>query len=632
MVIATTSSFSTAIATETPYYWATSTFNETIPQPSSPKLYYPGDLTKSVRRFNEQPEGEIYTTKLSPTGQCIFDLLLKYGMLLDGTDLEWVLQQGTLLSAIRHAGINSIDYDADIGVYYGNKRDYQTMETAVNKKMPKSLHYSFMIPCHPRPKKSIHLDAIGLVTNWKNESLVDSLTSQDIYHNIPFVSPSEGGNVYTRKHSGQRYTIPREWIFPRVQCLFQGLIFPCYHKSIAVLQQLYGSATIEIVRERKPGTKCHRDDEASHDSCYKTKVMDEDSLYRVRCAHRLGFSTLLDLPSLAFGALYPNTTMGAKPFGPLVFMHLRKSGGSTVRGLLRDHQEAGAYEIQTEVEKWVQRPDENRKVVKITHESVDSFSITQPCYRCFFGISREPVARLISLYNYRLCMEQIPKKISFMYWVKRLWRKDLLVNQIAGNDNASTGKERLALAKKRIQKQFFTFGILEEWDDSLRMFRLLRPDYFPSLKYRRVNTHKHMNSQWNNMDEDNKRIIEDILQWDIKFHAWLVERFHQQRTRLKQAGLWSLHKVSIVNSSQNRNAVPHYLVNENKLLKCDASYEPSNVVLKPHFYNQDGHHVVKRLHKQPLSQYILTDDTVGEFMMLKELEEEENDEASYLCA
>jgi hypothetical protein len=617
---------------EIPYYWATQNFREGLPvlkKDNTSSLYVKGDLTRSVEHAKSQKGKDGGgNAQMSEKTQCIFNLLVEYGLKLDGTRLEWVLQQGTLLSAIRHAGYNPYDYDADIGVYYEKDEDYRVIEAAVGKKHPKGLHYSFLKRCG-RNRKEYHVDIVGLIRNEHDHSMIDSLTSQDIFHNIPVV---EKHNIYTTHHSGQRYTIPRDWVFPRVRCTIHGLIFPCYHQSIPVLHSFYGTSMIDVIRSRKPGNVCHKDDEAGHNACYATHTFTQQSLRDVREAYQKGdLYTLLDLPSLALSAISDGRNpipRGAKPFGPLVFMHLRKSGGSTMRGLFWDHQSEGGYQVQNEVEKWTQLPDGDRKLIKISHEDLDRFTITQPCYRCFFGISRDPITRILSLYNYRKCMDQIPRNLGFVAWFKTRWGKDFLTHQLAGRtfrkelrnvEHLESKSVTLERAKHNVRERFFAYGILEQWDDSLRLFRLLRPDYFPSLEYRRINTHKDKNKiKWESLRKEDQDYVRNVLRWDIELHEWLVDRFNRQIQTLKARGLWKQDAVKVVKSIDNgqANKMPHYLLNVGKLAKCDSSYDPSSsekvTIANPNFHPQGRKKSPPKGGKH--KQWILKDDTVGEYL------------------
>jgi hypothetical protein len=173
----------------------------------------------------------------------------------------------------------------------------------------------------------------------------------------------------------------------------------------------------------------------------------------------------------------------------LVFIHLNKTGGSTVNHVLRSSYGAGHCPVQPWHAKWKGRAFSNADLQRLRriyprlrsisgHRVVGYEDLDAGNDRLdYFTMMRDPVKASVSSYQHKI---QISGKTdSFEAWIEQDWTRNRQTKQIAGTEDAG---EAIRIIER---KQIFV-GLTEHFNESLLLLNSLVANDL-NISYRRVN-------------------------------------------------------------------------------------------------------------------------------------------------
>jgi hypothetical protein len=197
----------------------------------------------------------------------------------------------------------------------------------------------------------------------------------------------------------------------------------------------------------------------------------------------------------------------------LVFVHINKTAGTTLRYILRSSYGARHCDVEPWHGPWTDPPfstaDLRRvrrlypRLASIAGHRVSGYvDLDEPATDLrYLTILREPIALCASRFQYRLDHRQ-RTDLSFEEWIQKDWARDAQTQRIGGTTNAEDAIRTIA------RKDIFV-GLTEAFDESIVLLRSLRaPDL--DIRYAPVNVAK------------SSRVAKDLLD-DPRSRAMIVE-------------------------------------------------------------------------------------------------------------
>lgn len=172
----------------------------------------------------------------------------------------------------------------------------------------------------------------------------------------------------------------------------------------------------------------------------------------------------------------------------LVFVHINKTAGSTMRYILRSSFGSRHCDVEPWSGSWDPEPfsaEDLRRLRRIYPrlESIAGHRLTgyadlgEDAQLDYFTFLRDPLKMCASRFQYHV--DHRKKSVEFDEWIQRDWLRDAQTKRIAGTANPADALE--VIRKKRI-----FVGLTEHFDESLVLLRALRaPDL--DIGYSRVN-------------------------------------------------------------------------------------------------------------------------------------------------
>lgn len=177
----------------------------------------------------------------------------------------------------------------------------------------------------------------------------------------------------------------------------------------------------------------------------------------------------------------------------LIFLHIPKTGGTTLRGIIDRQYKPGEFLII----EGARSGNFPRRVREITEERLKSVKIMAghmdvgiheylPCSATYFTLLRDPIDRLISLYyfikrkpadpHHQLLNESNMSLKDFVLSGMRINFNNGQARMIAGANYIDTeygkcSREMLEAAKENLHKYFSFVGTTEQFDESVMLLR-----------------------------------------------------------------------------------------------------------------------------------------------------------------
>jgi hypothetical protein len=239
----------------------------------------------------------------------------------------------------------------------------------------------------------------------------------------------------------------------------------------------------------------------------------------------------------------------------LIFLHIPKTGGSTMRSVIaHQYSSCAVYTIEVPspegIEEFKKLPEEKRAQIKVLQGHM-GFGLHRYLHgSCtYFTILRDPVERIISRYYYELSKSPPP---AYMYSAGERTSRLLTIeeyirsgfNKLVENGqtrllSASEGKiydvgfgqcsrEMLAEAIKNLQNHFVSFGILEKFDESLILLRRKLGWRFPFYVRKRVTQRS---SGQRDISESARQVIGSMNKLDVELYEWGKQKLREEIAR-----------------------------------------------------------------------------------------------------
>lgn len=201
----------------------------------------------------------------------------------------------------------------------------------------------------------------------------------------------------------------------------------------------------------------------------------------------------------------------ADPQGPLVFAHLQKTAGQTMREILRQRFGTNQVDLQMPPEELTEKRFRfiHRFYPKAECFSGHAFMPWTPVGDLpgvrFFTFVREPVSRTISAYQYLTETGKNPG--PYLEWVES--ERNRQVSRLCG-------KQDLDAALEVLQNRIGFVGLTEHFDESLVMWHRWANDPKIEIRYKRINvsSNKALKEEIQSSDEcmEKTREITDLDQ------------------------------------------------------------------------------------------------------------------------
>lgn len=228
-----------------------------------------------------------------------------------------------------------------------------------------------------------------------------------------------------------------------------------------------------------------------------------------------------------------NIRTGPTPRGtaPLIFVHIFKTAGCTIRNILRHNYWP----------KFIFTIDPNNRSVDdllaLTQEERDQIKVLQGhfpygLHRYFskppkyFTMLREPIDRITSLYYYQKERERSFANLSFEDFCRYQCHNNLQTRFVAGKADSSMPKDKLLeLAKLNLLNNYACFGLTEEFDLSLLLLK--KRVGLKTVFYKKTNTTK-KRIKTADIPDRIRKIICDNNQHDLELYRYAKELFYGQ--------------------------------------------------------------------------------------------------------
>ncbi|MGQ0850064.1 MAG: hypothetical protein ACT4OP_13330 [Actinomycetota bacterium] len=219
----------------------------------------------------------------------------------------------------------------------------------------------------------------------------------------------------------------------------------------------------------------------------------------------------------------------------IVFVHINKTGGSTLRYLLRSSFGWRHCDVEPWHGRWVDPPfsaEDLRRVRRLYphlesiagHRVTGYVDLARPATETLYvTVLRDPIRACASRFQYNVDYRG-KKHLVFDEWIKKDWVRDYQTKRIAGVAD-------LAEAVKVIEKRGMFVGLTERFDESMVMFRGLRAPNL-DISYRRVNVAAD-NTLTRSLltDHRTRALIVDANKVDQQLYDYVVEKLYPNYQR-----------------------------------------------------------------------------------------------------
>lgn len=218
----------------------------------------------------------------------------------------------------------------------------------------------------------------------------------------------------------------------------------------------------------------------------------------------------------------------------LVFVHINKTAGTTLRQILRSSYGARHSDVEPWHGPWedppFSTPDLRRvrrlypRLASIAGHRVTGYTeLEEPGTEMrYLTVLREPIAMCASRFQYQLDYRK--KERVFEDWISNDWVRDAQTQRIGGTTNAAD-------AIATIEKREMFVGLTERFDESMVLLRALRaPDL--DIRYERANVAKSSRIAKELLsDPVSRRMIEEANQADLELYDYVVHDLYPRFQR-----------------------------------------------------------------------------------------------------
>jgi hypothetical protein len=218
----------------------------------------------------------------------------------------------------------------------------------------------------------------------------------------------------------------------------------------------------------------------------------------------------------------------------LVFVHINKTAGSTVRYMLRSSYGPRHCDVEPWHAAWRDPPfsSEDLRRVRTIHPRLRSIAghrifghvdLGVPDSElAYFTFVRDPLKTTASRYQYHI--DHRGKDVSFDEWIEREWLRNAQTSRIAGVADAEQ-------AIRAIERREMFVGLAERFDESMVLLQALRaPDL--DISYRRVNVARRNSIATTLLsDERTRQMLVEANQQDIALYRHVTEELYPRQQR-----------------------------------------------------------------------------------------------------
>ena len=225
----------------------------------------------------------------------------------------------------------------------------------------------------------------------------------------------------------------------------------------------------------------------------------------------------------------------------LVFIHINKTAGRTVRYILRSSYGVRHCEVEVRRRNGEKRSFSNADLQALRKlypqlDSIAGHAVTgyvdlhaNGTKLKYLTIVREPLKTCASRYQYNVQFRG-RKDVTFEEWIQKEWTRNNQTRMISGNEDVN---EAIRIIN---EKQIFT-GLTERFDESMVMLKALMVGNL-DLSYKRVNV-----AQSNNLaqalltNEKTRQMLIEANQADLELYHYITQELYPSYQREYGPGL-----------------------------------------------------------------------------------------------
>ena len=214
----------------------------------------------------------------------------------------------------------------------------------------------------------------------------------------------------------------------------------------------------------------------------------------------------------------------------LVFVHINKTAGTTVRYILRSSYGARHCDVEPWEDAWSDRPFSTQDLLRVRriyprllsiagHRITGHEDLRAPGIQFkYFTFLRDPVSMCASRFQYQIGHRK-KKHLVFEEWIQSDWVRNAQTRRIAGTPNASD-------AISIIDSREMFVGLTECFDESMVLLKALRvPDL--DIRYARVNVAKSSTVAKELLSNAaTRQMIVDANQADLELYEYVRRDLH----------------------------------------------------------------------------------------------------------
>jgi hypothetical protein len=214
----------------------------------------------------------------------------------------------------------------------------------------------------------------------------------------------------------------------------------------------------------------------------------------------------------------------------LVFVHINKTAGRTMRYILRSSYGARHCEVEPWHAPFEDPPfstEDLRRVRRIYpklesiagHRVAGHVDLDEPETEFrYFTFLRDPLKTTASRFQYQVDYRK-KQGLEFEEWIQRDWTRDGQTKRIAGVDDVGE-------AIRVIERKEIFVGVVERFDESLVMLKALRASDL-NISYRRVNVAKRNTLAARLLaDEHTRQMLTDANQHDLELYRYVTRELY----------------------------------------------------------------------------------------------------------